>query len=212
MDGELTQPKLPLIPGHEIVGIVKKLGPGVNDFTVGQRVGIPWVAQTCGLCKFCQSGRENLCDEALFTGYTRDGGYATHTVANTKFCFPLPERLSDEHAAPLLCAGLIGWRTLKLAGNGKRIGIYGFGAAAHIVTQVAVHNGQEVYGFTRPGDTRGQEFAKSMGATWAGGCDQKPPQKLDAALIFAPVGELIPLAPYRLRQGSNNRQRRNSYE
>lgn len=194
IDGELSRPKLPLVIGHEIVGTVLQIGGDVKGFNLGERVGVPWVAKTCGHCKFCKSGRENLCDNAQFTGYDIDGGYATHTVANAEFCFPLPEALSNEETAPLLCAGLIGWRTLKLAGEGKRIGIYGFGAAAHIIIQVAIHQGREIYGFTKKGDLSGQEYARKLGACWAGGSDELPPQPLDAALIFAPVGDLVPLA------------------
>jgi propanol-preferring alcohol dehydrogenase len=194
LDGELSNPKLPLVLGHEIVGTVERIGAGVVGFTEGQRVGIPWLGQTCGVCQYCQSDRENLCDSPIFTGYTRDGGYATHTVANAEFCFPLPEGIADNEAAPLLCAGLISWRTLKLAGPAKRIGIYGFGAAAHIVIQVALYQEREVYAFTKPGDTSGQEYARSLGAIWSGASDQMPPELLDAALIFAPAGELVPLA------------------
>jgi propanol-preferring alcohol dehydrogenase len=194
IDAELAKPKLPLILGHEIVGSVLKLGEGTDGFRVGQRVGVPWVGMTCGRCKFCTSGRENLCDNAKFTGYDIDGGYATITVANSEFCFPLPEGLSDQEVAPLLCAGLIGWRTLKLAGDGKRIGIYGFGAAAHIIIQVAIYQGREVYAFTRKGDRSGQEYARKLGAYWAGGSDEIPPKLLEAALIFAPAGNLVPLA------------------
>jgi alcohol dehydrogenase, propanol-preferring len=194
IDGELTRPKLPLVIGHEIVGTVVELGAGTGGFSVGQRVGVPWLGATCGHCEFCASGRENLCDNPAFTGYDRDGGYATHAVARSEFCFPLPDRFSDEEAAPLLCAGLIGWRTLKLAGSGKRLGIYGFGAAAHIIIQVAIYQGRDVYVFTRAGDTSGQEYARSLGACWTGGSNELPPQPLDAALIFAPAGDLIPLA------------------
>ncbi|MBA4077788.1 MAG: alcohol dehydrogenase [Cyanobacteria bacterium PR.023] len=197
IDGELNQPNLPLILGHQIVAEIKALGADVTGFTVGQRVGVPWLGQTCGHCKFCLSGRENLCDHALFTGYTVDGGYASEAIVNSQFCFVLPEEsnyLSDTDIAPLLCAGLIGWRTLKLAGDAKRIGVYGFGAAAHIVIQVALYQGREVYAFTRDGDSSGQEFARKLGASWAGGSSQLPPEKLDAALIFAPAGELVPLA------------------
>jgi alcohol dehydrogenase, propanol-preferring len=194
VDGELTKPKLPLVIGHEIVGTILERGTGVTGFAIGQRVGVPWLGETCMKCRFCLSGRENLCDNAKFTGYDRDGGYATHTVARADFCFPLPDGFSDEEAAPLLCAGLIGWRTLKLAGPGKRIGIYGFGAAAHIITQVALYQDREVYAFTRPGDDAGQQYARSIGAAWAGGSDELPPKLLDAALIFAPVGALIPAA------------------
>lgn len=194
IDNELTEPKLPLVIGHEIVGTVLETGSDTTGFSIGQRVGVPWLAKTCSQCNFCLSGRENLCDHAQFTGYTVDGGYASHTVANYKFCFPLPDELSDEEAAPLLCAGLIGWRTLKMAGDATRIGIYGFGAAAHLITQVAVYQKREVYAFTRSGDSAGQEYARKLGANWAGGSDEMPPHKLDAALIFAPAGELIPLA------------------
>ncbi|HNB18668.1 MAG TPA: alcohol dehydrogenase catalytic domain-containing protein, partial [Candidatus Obscuribacter sp.] len=165
-----------------------------SPFKIGERVGVPWLGQTCAGCRFCLSERENLCDHPKFTGYNLDGGYADHTVADRNYCFKLPDGISDQEAAPLLCAGLIGWRTLKLAGEGKRLGIYGFGAAAHIITQVALFQGREVYAFTRPGDLSGQDYARSLGAIWAGNCDQMPPQKLDAALIFAPAGELVPLA------------------
>ena len=194
VDGELPQPKLPLVPGHEIVGRVEEIGPGVTRFREGDRVGIPWLAWTCGECSYCRSGRENLCDRALFTGYTKDGGYADFTVADERFCFALPDLYSDEEAAPLLCAGLIGYRALRKTGDARRIGIYGFGAAAHIVTQVARHEGRDVFAFTRPDDTVGQEFARSVGAVWAGGSDQTPPQPLDAAILFAPAGELVPQA------------------
>lgn len=194
IDNELTKPKLPIIIGHEIVGTVLEIGSAVNGFTIGQRVGVPWLAQTCLKCHFCLSGRENLCDEALFTGYSVDGGYASHTVANSNFCFPIPDSIPDNEAAPLLCAGLIGWRTLKLAGDNKRIGIYGFGAAAHLITQVAIYQKKEVYAFTRNGDSEGQDYARKLGAYWAGSSEEKPPHLLDAALIFAPVGDLVPLA------------------
>ncbi|MDX2105152.1 MAG: zinc-dependent alcohol dehydrogenase family protein [Candidatus Melainabacteria bacterium] len=194
IDNELRKPKLPLILGHEIVGTVLEIGSETRGFSIGQRVGVPWLAQTCFKCEFCLSGRENLCDEAQFTGYNVDGGYASHTVANYKFCFPLPDTLKDEETAPLLCAGLIGWRTLKMAGDAKRIGIFGFGAAAHLIAQVAIHQGKEVYAFTRKGDEAGQDYARKLGASWAGSSDQMPPQLIDAALIFAPAGELIPLA------------------
>ena len=197
IDGELSQPKLPLILGHQIVAEVKALGADVSGFAVGQRVGVPWLGQTCGHCKFCLSGRENLCDHALFTGYTVDGGYASEAIVNSQYCFALPEEsnyLSDTDIAPLLCAGLIGWRSLKLAGDAQRIGVYGFGAAAHIVIQIALYQGREVYAFTRDGDSSGQEFARKLGASWAGSSSQLPPEKLDAALIFAPAGELVPLA------------------
>lgn len=194
IDNELTKPKLPLIMGHEIVGTVLEIGSAVKGFAIGQRVGVPWLAQTCLKCHFCLSGRENLCDEALFTGYNVDGGYASRTVAKSNFCFPLPDSIPDNEAAPLLCAGLIGWRTLKLAGDNKRIGIYGFGAAAHLITQVAIYQKKEVYAFTRNGDSEGQDYALKLGASWAGSSEDKPPHLLDAALIFAPVGDLVPLA------------------
>lgn len=194
IDSDLKEPKLPLVVGHEIVGKVSKLGQGVANFEIGQRVGVPWLAKTCGRCKFCQSDRENLCDYPKFTGYNVDGGYATHTVADADFCFPLPDGLSDAEAAPLLCAGLIGWRTLKFAGNARRLGIYGFGAAAHIIIQVALYQKREVYAFTRSGDDAGQKYAIELGACWAGASDELPPEPLDGALIFAPVGDLVPLA------------------
>lgn len=192
VDGELTEPKLPLIPGHEIVGSVAAVGPGVTRFGRGQRVGVPWLGHTDGTCRYCQRGQENLCDQPEFTGYTVDGGYAEYTLAHEQFCFPLAAGLGDAEAAPLLCAGLIGYRTLRLAGDqAQRLGIYGFGAAAHIVAQVATHLGREIYAFTKPGDHRGQDFARQLGAVWAGGSDQQPPQTLDAAMIFAPVGPLM---------------------
>lgn len=194
VDGELHKPRMPLVIGHEIVGKIMKVGEGVQGFSVGQRVGVPWLGRTCGKCKFCHSDRENLCSHAKFTGYNIDGGYATRVVADSDFCFLLPDGLSDAEAAPLLCAGMIGWRTLKFAGDAHRIGVYGFGAAASIVIQVAISQGREVYGFTRDGDHSGQEFAIKMGAVWAGGSSEMPPELLDAALIFAPVGELIPRA------------------
>jgi propanol-preferring alcohol dehydrogenase len=201
VDGELTQPKLPLIPGHEIVGAVADLGDGVNRFKVGDRVGVPWLGWTCGECAYCKSGHENLCDQAKFTGYTLDGGYAEYTVADQRFCFPIPESYSDEEAAPLLCAGLIGYRSLLKAGNGKRLGIYGFGAAAHIVAQVAKYQRREIYAFTRPGDDEAKKFAMNLGAVWAGGSDELAPEKLDAAIIFAPAGELVPQALKAVRKG-----------
>jgi len=194
LDGELTEPKLPLVPGHEIVGYVEALGEGVTGLTLGQRVGVPWLGFTCGHCAYCRSGRENLCDAARFTGYQIDGGYAEHAVADARFCFALPQGLDDVAAAPLLCAGLIGYRALRMAGEAERLGIYGFGAAAHIVAQVARHRGQRVFAFTRAGDTASQEFALSLGAEWAGASEEKPPEPLDAALIFAPVGSLVPAA------------------
>ena len=194
VDGELNKPKLPLIPGHEIVGTVAEKGVGVERFQVGQRIGIPWVGWTCDECEYCRKGRENLCAQAKFTGYTLDGGYAEYTLADERFCFPIPESFKDTEAAPLLCAGLIGYRSLVKAGNGRRLGIYGFGAAAHIVAQVARYQKREIYAFTRPGDEEAKKFALGLGAFWAGGANERPPVKLDAAIIFAPVGDLVPLA------------------
>ncbi|MDE2167072.1 MAG: zinc-dependent alcohol dehydrogenase family protein [Alphaproteobacteria bacterium] len=194
VDGELTEPKLPLVPGHEIVGTVEAVGAGVERRRIGDRVGVPWLGWTCGACDFCRSGRENLCDRARFTGYQIDGGYAEYTVADERFCFPIPAGFDDRAAAPLMCAGLIGYRALRLAGDVKRLGLYGFGAAAHIVAQIARYRGQEVFAFTKPGDANSQEFARSLGAAWAGGSDEQPPEPLDAALIFAPVGALVPAA------------------
>jgi propanol-preferring alcohol dehydrogenase len=194
VDGELPNPKLPLIPGHEIVGYVKEIGVGVEGFSVDDRVGIPWLGWTCGECRYCRSQRENLCDRARFTGYTIDGGYAELTVADARFCFRLPDQYDDVAAAPLLCAGLLGYRSLRKTGEARRLGIYGFGAAAHLISQVARYEGREVFAFTRPGDREGQNFARSLGATWAGGSDEMPPGKLDAAIIFAPVGTLVPVA------------------
>mgnify|MGYP001148857687 FL=1 len=195
IDGELSQPKLPLVLGHEIVGTVVQSGEGASAFTAGQRVGVPWLGWTDGTCRDCQRGQENLCAAAKFTGYTLDGGYAEYTVADQRYCFPLPEGYPDLQAAPLLCAGLIGYRTYRLAGpHAERLGIYGFGAAAHIIAQVAVHQGRQVYAFSKPGDVVAQQFALSLGAVWAGGSDELPPVALDAALIFAPVGALIPAA------------------
>lgn len=194
VDGELTEPALPLIPGHQIVGSVAKLGEGVERFREGTRVGVPWLGATCGACRYCRSGRENLCDHARFTGYQRNGGFAEFTVADARFCFPIPEGYPDLQAAPLLCAGLIGYRSLVMAGEGERLGIYGFGAAAHIVTQVARFRGWRVYAFTRSDDQAGQAFAREMGAVWAGASHERPPEELDAAIIFAPAGELVPAA------------------
>jgi propanol-preferring alcohol dehydrogenase len=194
LDGELTSPKLPLVLGHEIVGTVVEAGPGVEHIREGDRVGVPWLGWTCGICLYCLSGRENLCVRARFTGYQIDGGYAEYTVANERFCFPIPPFFTDVEAAPLLCAGLIGYRALRLAGDAPRLGLYGFGAAAHIAIQVARHRGQQVFAFTKPGDTEGQQFARGLGAAWAGGSDMLPPEPLDAALIFAPVGALVPAA------------------
>jgi alcohol dehydrogenase, propanol-preferring len=194
VDGELERPQLPLVPGHEIVGTVEETGIGVERIAVGDRVGVPWLGWTCGHCFYCRTGRENLCDNARFTGYQIDGGYAEFTVADARYCFPIPAGFSDQAAAPLLCAGLIGYRALRLAGEGRRLGLYGFGAAAHIAIQVARFRGQEVYAFTRPGDAAGQEFARGLGAVWAGGSDRTPHERLDAAIIFAPVGDLVPAA------------------
>ena len=201
VDGELNKPKLPLIPGHEIVGMVEEKGTGAERFDIGDRVGIPWLGWTCGECSYCLSGQENLCDQAKFTGYTIDGGYAEYTVADQRFCFPIPESYGDAEAAPLLCAGLIGYRSLVKAGNGKRLGIYGFGAAAHIVAQVARYQKRDIYGFTRPGDEDAKKFALALGAIWAGGSDEIPPEKLDAAILFAPVGALVPQALRALAKG-----------
>ena len=194
VDGELEHPKLPLVPGHEIVGIVTAVGAGVGRFKPGDRVGVPWLGWTCGACEYCRSGRENLCDQARFTGYTLDGGYAEYTVADERFCVPIPDAFADVEVAPLLCAGLIGYRSLVKTGEARRVGIYGFGAAAHIVAQVARFQGREIYAFTRRGDREAQEFALSLGAVWAGDSDTLPPARLDAAIIFAPAGELVPLA------------------
>jgi len=194
VDGELPDPKLPLIPGHEIVGHVEEVGPNVKKFRESDRVGIPWLGWTCGDCKFCRSGRENLCDRARFTGYNIDGGYAEFAVADARFCFPVPDQFNNVAAAPLLCAGLIGFRALRKCGDPKRLGLYGFGAAAHIVAQVARFEGRDVFAFTRAGDVDTQKFAQRLGAKWAGGSDETPPEKLDAAIIFAPVGALVPVA------------------
>jgi alcohol dehydrogenase, propanol-preferring len=201
VDGELAHPKLPLVPGHEIVGTVVETGAGVDRFRTGDRVGVPWLGWTCGVCEYCTSGRENLCDRARFTGYQIDGGYAELTVADQRYCFAFPAKFDDVAAAPLLCAGLIGHRTFRMAGEGERIGIYGFGAAAHIVAQEARHEGRQVFAFTKPGDTAAQDFARGLGAVWAGGSDEMPPEKLDAALIFAPVGALVPAALKAVKKG-----------
>jgi len=200
-DGELPEPKLPLVPGHEIVGEVVGAGGSVTGFASGDRVGIPWLSGTCGACPYCLRGQENLCDRAVFTGYQRDGGYGEYVVADARYCFKLPDRYGNVEVAPLLCAGLIGWRSYRLAGNGARLGLYGFGAAAHILTQIAVKQGRRVYAFTRAGDDDGQEFARRMGATWAGAAGELPPESLDAAIIFAPVGELVPVALQALDKG-----------
>ena len=201
VDGELPEPKLPLVPGHEIVGEVVAVGAGVERFTAGERVGIPWLGRTCGTCPYCRDGRENLCDVPGFTGYTIDGGYAQATVADAAYCFPLPEGYGDAEAAPLLCAGLIGHRSLRMAGDPRRLGIYGFGAAAHIIAQVARAEGREVFAFTRPGDAAAQAFARGLGAAWAGGSDEAPLAALDAAILFAPVGALVPAALKAVRKG-----------
>jgi propanol-preferring alcohol dehydrogenase len=194
VDGELTEPKLPLVPGHEIIGTVVTSGDRVGKFEPGDRVGVPWLGRTCGVCKYCRRGMENLCDSAMFTGYTIDGGYAEYTVADEHFCFPVPQSYTDEKAAPLLCAGLIGYRSLRMAGDAERIGFYGFGAAAHILIQIAKNQGRDVFAFTRPGDKEGMKFAMDLGAKWAGESLSPPPEKLDAAIIFAPVGKLVPAA------------------
>jgi propanol-preferring alcohol dehydrogenase len=224
VDGELPDPKLPIVPGHEIIGRIEALGAGVDGLRVGERVGVPWLGYTCGVCRYCLSGRENLCDRPLFTGYTRDGGYATSTIVDARYAFPLPESGDDVALAPLLCAGLIGWRSLVIAQGGdhlgvagtvgglgdkpgddlgqlENLGLYGFGAAAHIIAQVARWQGRAVFAFTRPGDEATQAFARRLGATWAGGSDQRPPEPLDAAIIFATVGDLVPLALRAVRKG-----------
>ncbi|MCA3747563.1 MAG: zinc-dependent alcohol dehydrogenase family protein [Rubrobacter sp.] len=194
VDGELKEPKLPLVPGHQIVGTVERVGERVERFAPGDRVGIPWLGWTCGRCRYCRSGRENLCAEARFTGYQIDGGFAEYARADARYCFPVPEGYPDLQAAPLLCAGLIGYRALRMAGDAGRLGLYGFGSSAHIITQVARHQGRRVFAFTRDGDEQAQGFARRLGAEWAGGSGQMPPEELDAAIIFAPVGALVPLA------------------
>jgi propanol-preferring alcohol dehydrogenase len=201
VDGELDHPKLPIVPGHEIVGRVAALGPGVSGFTPGERVGVPWLGATCGVCPYCREGAENLCDTPVFTGYTRDGGYATHTVADVRFCFPLGEAGDDAELTPWLCAGLIGWRSYRMAGAGKTLGLYGFGAAAHILAQVATAQGRRVFAFTRKSDTAAQDFARAFGAVWAGGSEELPPEPLDAAIIFAPDGSLVPAALKAVKKG-----------
>jgi len=201
LDGELPNPQVPIIPGHEIVGRIDVIGEGVVGLTVGQRVGIPWLGHTCGVCPYCVENRENLCDRPVFTGYTRDGGFATAAIADARFAFPLGEVGSDEALAPLLCAGLIGWRSLLIAGKGKNVGLYGFGAAAHIIAQVAKWQQRSVFAFTRPGDKPTQLFARGLGAAWAGGSDEMPPEPLDAAIIFATDGALVPLALKAVRKG-----------
>ena len=201
VDGELPNPVLPIIPGHQIVGRIDAIGPEVKGLSLGQRVGVPWLGYTCGICRYCIAGRENLCNSPLFTGYTRDGGFATSAIVSARFTFPLGEAGSDASLAPLLCAGLIGWRALGMAGEGKMLGLYGFGSAAHIITQVAKWQARSVFAFTKPGDVATQSFAKNLGVTWAGGSDELPPEPLDAAIIFATAGELVPLALKAIRKG-----------
>ncbi|MHB8885216.1 MAG: zinc-dependent alcohol dehydrogenase family protein [Methylovirgula sp.] len=201
VDGELPNPKLPIIPGHEIVGRIDAIGTGVEGLEIGMRVGIPWLGHTCGRCPYCRAGKENLCDTPIFTGYTRDGGYATRAVADATYVFPLGEHGRDQDVAPLLCAGLIGWRSLVMAGDGETLGLYGFGAAAHIIAQVARAQGRRIFAFTRPGDTQAQAFARELGAVWAGGSDEKAPEPLDAAIIYAPIGPLVPLALAAVKKG-----------
>ena len=201
VDGELPDIAYPVVPGHEVVGRVDALGAGVVNLKIGERVGVPWLGYTCGECSYCRSGHENLCDRPRFTGYTRDGGFATHLVADARYCFPLGEAGDDIAIAPLLCAGLIGWRSLVMAGDGKHLGIFGFGAAGHIIAQVARWQGRSVYAFTRPGDVEAQRLAKSLGADWAGASEDRPPVPLDAAIIYAPVGSLVPLALRAVRKG-----------
>lgn len=201
VDGDLTEPRLPLIPGHQIVGTIEKTGVGVKPSAVGKRVGVPWLGSSCGSCRYCESGRENLCDNSRYTGYQIDGGFAEFCVADERFCFPIPEGYPDLQAAPLLCAGLIGYRSLRMTGEAQRLGFYGFGAAAHILIQVARFQGREVYAFTRQGDVESQAFAHQLGAAWTGSSDDKPPELLDAAIIFAPVGELVPTALKAVRKG-----------
>ncbi len=201
VDGDLAEPKTSLIPGHEIVGRIVEIGPGVSGLDLGARVGVPWLGWTCGVCTYCRAGQENLCPDARFTGYQIDGGYAEYAVANARYVFPVPGDSSDAAIAPLLCAGLIGWRSLVMAGDGERLGLYGFGAAAHIVAQVARWQGRRLFAFTRPGDTVAQAFARRLGAAWAGGADERPPEELDAAILFAPVGALVPAALAAIRPG-----------
>jgi propanol-preferring alcohol dehydrogenase len=201
VDGELPHPKLPIVPGHEIVGRVAAIGAGVDGFSLQERVGVPWLGATCGTCPYCAEGAENLCDTPVFTGYTRDGGYATHAVADARYCFPLGEDGDDAEIAPWLCAGLIGWRSYRMAGESKTLGLYGFGAAAHILAQVAIWQGRRVFAFTREGDNAAQDFARSLGAVWAGASEEPPPEPLDAAIIFAPVGALVPAALKAVKKG-----------
>ena len=200
VDGDIAG-SLPIVPGHEVVGRVARLGEGVTQFAIGDRVGVPWLARTCGACFYCRAGRENLCDAPLFTGFSRDGGFATHLVADAGYCLPIPDAFGDVEAAPLLCAGLIGYRAYRMAGDAPRLGLYGFGAAAHILAQLGVWEGRRVYAFTRRGDEKGQAFARSLGCAWAGGSDEAPPEELDAAILFAPVGALVPEALKRVRKG-----------
>ena len=201
VDGDLPNPKLPIVPGHEIVGRIDMVGRDISALEIGQRVGVPWLGQTCGHCRYCRNGAENLCDHPLFTGYTRDGGYATHAIADARYVFALPEHGDDIAAAPLLCAGLIGWRSLQIAGDGEKLGLYGFGAAAHIIAQVARWQGRKVFAFTRRGDDAAQAFAKELGACWVGSSEVAPPEPLDCAIIYAPVGALVPLALQAVRKG-----------
>jgi propanol-preferring alcohol dehydrogenase len=201
VDGELAQPKLPLVPGHEIVGRIVAIGENVTGFKKGERVGVPWLGFTCGECRYCRADEENLCDRPLFTGYTRDGGYASHALADARYVFALGEAGDDAALAPFMCAGLIGYRSYRMAGEASALGIYGFGAAAHILTQLARHEGRRVFAFTRPGDATAQNFARKLGATWTGGSGETPPEPLDAAIIFAPVGALVPVALKVVRKG-----------
>lgn len=203
VDGELEDPDLPIVLGHQIVGKIEKVGSQVRNFEIGDKVGVPWLGYTCGECEFCQSGRENLCNYARFTGYNINGGFAEYSVANARFCFPIPDEYPARQAAPLLCAGLIGYRSLRKTDNAQKLGFYGFGSAAHILTQVALYQNKEVYAFTRPGDSEGQNFARSLGAHWAGGSETLPPEKLDAVIIFAPVGKLVPQALKALKKGGS---------
>jgi propanol-preferring alcohol dehydrogenase len=201
VDGELSNPVLPVVPGHEIVGHVRALGAGVGGFAIDERVGVPWLGATCGVCAYCRGDRENLCDNPVFTGYTRDGGFATHVFADARFCFRLGEAGEDAEIAPWLCAGLIGWRSYRRAGEGRTVGLYGFGAAAHIIVQIAKWQGRRVFAFTRRGDQAAQDFARSLGAEWAGASEDSPPEPLDAAIIFAPVGALLPAALKAVKKG-----------
>jgi propanol-preferring alcohol dehydrogenase len=201
VDGELSDPKLPLVPGHQVVGRVEAVGDGAERFSVGDRVGVPWLGWTCGECRYCLSGRENLCERAIFTGYTADGGYAERVVADERYCLAVPDAFGDLEAAPLLCAGLIGYRALRMTGDAERLGLYGFGSSAHIVCQVAIHEGRRVFALTRAGDEEAQEFARGLGAEWAGPSDTEPPEELDAAIVFAPVGALVPAALRALSPG-----------